>query len=508
MHGLNFITNNNYVYIACSKHSDCRYVSVKLYFMGCLKKNFLLAGAPSHAINECVNYMIESNNIKLSVAKEYLMSHELHSLIPVEYSTILPHSTTSPSTLYFEEADSSISLNIVFKTLGDRPVHLKLVPNSAILTQADMHLISSLFGDRTYEWLTATFKILDSIELSTTRPGRKNRFLSKKLKIVSVLLNILVRRLVGMWPSRTRRLISKLVTGASKSGITSPTTRIDHPEINLYDSPTNQGFPVAHDNSSSSADTHLYDIGKPLIVALWHVFEYWVGQWVGHEPLAKSLISHALDVLQSLTESPSIIPFHKLMSTHTRRFQCSLLFLCDASTYDPLLLMPDTLALLERIGCELEWEQGIAHDLSPPRLARDLACWALEGLKADGGLERGAGVVNGFLFFVGESKLCNIMFDIFKVSADGEKIIEWIRGGRITEIQSNKLDELVVRVISNVDIHLIFRTEIVRFVKTVSRESHLRELIDRKEAAKVFDAECFLNVTKLYREYYGVKHLY
>ncbi|KAJ3272654.1 hypothetical protein HDU76_010899, partial [Blyttiomyces sp. JEL0837] len=93
----------------------------------------IAAGAPPHAINECVAYMVESGRVNISVAKEYLQAHELHTTLSSSRpNSIIPKPSLAPSTFYFEESvavavangahtEERVSLNVAFATLGPRP---------------------------------------------------------------------------------------------------------------------------------------------------------------------------------------------------------------------------------------------------------------------------------------------------------------------------------------------------------------------------------------------------
>ncbi|KAJ3319897.1 hypothetical protein HDU76_000430 [Blyttiomyces sp. JEL0837] len=113
---------------------------------------------------KCVAYMVESGRVNISVAKEYLQSHELHTTLSSSRpNSIIPKPSLAPSTFYFEESvavavpngahtEERVSLNVAFATLGPRPVHLALTPgNTSATSSSSAALVTALFGSRGYE---------------------------------------------------------------------------------------------------------------------------------------------------------------------------------------------------------------------------------------------------------------------------------------------------------------------------------------------------------------------
>ncbi|KAJ3415255.1 hypothetical protein HDV05_005265 [Chytridiales sp. JEL 0842] len=376
----------------------------------------IAAGAPSHAINECVAYMVESGRVNQDVAREYLMAHELHISLPQLVSEETKQKAKPPSTFYFEASTNSfdsseekLTLNVAFQTLGSKPVHLLLTP-----TSPHTSFMEQLLGERSHEWLTSTFALLDKIELNTTRPGRANRMLSKKLKLLSILLNLVVRGLMGAYPDETRRFIDNVINKVAKDSLGAG--KVFRKESHLKPSPLGKIQVSAtfldglkRDNTPTKDSPSHLEVARPLILALWQVFELRVLQWVGHQPLANELLNVQLKVLAALTSAPttsnstsplreppslgdvpsasdsvdaqddrglemniskssqaqksvSLLRFFAFLPVHARRFQCSLFLLCDASTYDAPLLTAERLAFLKALGTELEHEQVLARD--------------------------------------------------------------------------------------------------------------------------------------------------
>ncbi|KAI9336232.1 hypothetical protein DFJ73DRAFT_790615 [Zopfochytrium polystomum] len=550
----------------------------------------IAAGAPPHAINECVNYMVESGRVNVDVAKEYLQAHEMHtSLTSTQiHLTALAadHSKASvaPSTFLYEEAASSTSadgrpftLNIAFKTLGPKPMHLWLSP-----TSPETPLLKSLFGVRSFDWLSRTFGLLDKIAISTTRPGRSNLELPKKLKVLSVIINIVVRHLMAIWPAETIRLVELIqryskVSQLDDEGFSGrqlrPSSASARSRASSVSTPT---------KSPSDGDVRhaALQVGRPLVLALWQVFELRVLQWVGFVPLARALLEVELDVLNALVEAPLLQThpylspqnghaddeddaddaddadeendsdegilinastpsastltshtasnsrsptapaptstaahrFTSLMSVNARRFQCALLLLCDASSFDPLLLTPARarIGLVRDLAALLEWEQLCAHDLSEPRLRRDLAALARDrAVTRSAGLEPGAGPLSAFLFWLVEVRRRSVADVLASVAAAIGDDSEAATGARVAGGADDAAAAATVeRVLSGVSLHAVFRDEMREFLRYASRNAELSRLTQTDVVVGLFGADCFSKVTSLYREYYEVAHLY
>lgn len=201
----------------------------------------------------------------------------------------------------FNKDNDFISLNIAFKTLGDHPLHIEFTNSS----KSD--IVKKLFGDKTHSWLISIFGILDRMKLNSIRPIRKNELLSKKLKILTVLLNLLIKRSMLYYPDETRTFIYKLLghvdgtfTSATSSSlfgkddICNAVLKSRDPELNF--SKWNSATLFQNDLldpgnfKNDDSEIHLLNVFLPLILAIWQVFELRVNQWVGHQLLAKSLL--------------------------------------------------------------------------------------------------------------------------------------------------------------------------------------------------------------------------
>lgn len=552
----------------------------------------IAAGAPPHAINECVAYMVESGRINLTAAHEYLQAHEIHIIIHKDLtSDIKTVAPNPPSMFYFQESrpagaasksasgEDRVTLNIAFQTLGKSPVNIELTES----TKTTDTLVRELFGDKTHAWLMNTFGLLDSVKLNNSQHSRANYMLVRKLKFISILLNIITRRLIERYPMETKSFIdrifghvrhhessSSLSRRNKKSSSTSTQSKSQKPSIELHlkairetgialGSPCTSALTSPIDGADGDAslknaavlppslnlelksvgedvprgtqwtlpdsgifrrellasvaspqDTStpeigndkptLLQVGLPLLLALWQVFELRVNQWVGKRLLANVLLEEQRRIISALVASSSAVPnlhdlyaeqhqhqpqphhsltetFSEFMSVHAKRFQMSLFLLCDAINFDPTLITENRLKFLLYLGAYLEWEQARMHDISKERIGRDtlLLKRYLESSTSQEGvaeMEMGPDVgyqKNSFLvwlvLFGDKSKLANVPND---------------------------------------SVGLYFQEELKRFILDTDLLVHREKLLNANEPKELFDKAMFEKVITGYRKYYGV----
>lgn len=149
-------------------------------------KYLTVAGALPHSISECVAYMIETSKITQNCARKYLDAHHLQvhlAGLSIDCSNQAP-----PSMFYFEDSSKSdggqiLSLNIAFKTYG-KPMNIIFTEKEQTDPNA---IVMSIFGDKSFRWITTAFQTLERVKICTTGPARSNHSLSKKLKFLRYL---------------------------------------------------------------------------------------------------------------------------------------------------------------------------------------------------------------------------------------------------------------------------------------------------------------------------------
>ncbi|KAJ3373792.1 hypothetical protein GGF31_008677 [Allomyces arbusculus] len=498
----------------------------------------IAAGAPTHAIAEVTQWMIEKGRINVDAAKEYIVAHHLYTNLRKKLSTVDAPSlleSKPPSMFFFQEAkDRPLTLNIAFQTLGDKPVFLDFTDTAQ---SSAVHAV--LLGGKTYEWLMNIFPVVDAMRLPLADGHtRANDALCKRLKVLSLILNVLLRRLMIWCPGETRNFIDKIfsqtrksvaaagsqsgtikrepsVVGNNGGGSSSGRSRTleKRPSIFKYiqkilaqnaklESATAKGTPLlaavngagdpmspkaarphtpsplsqllatvsvtdadegsanapllsGADLSTSGADwslpdsgvfrsdlfddeLHLHDaaptpslssapsaaagdnavplrsdstaslsaiptkreilqVGFPLVLAIWQVFELWVAQYVGPSALAAHLLEEQRVIVSSLVathedmvpadmvpfmtrdtpiDESNTVPaadahdaFAKYLAVQAKRAQCTLFLLVDLIAHDPTQITLPVLAAVRTAGHYLEHEATVVHDVA--RLARD-----------------------------------------------------------------------------------------------------------------------------------------
>ncbi|KAI8928751.1 hydroxymethylglutaryl-coenzyme A reductase-domain-containing protein [Entophlyctis helioformis] len=383
----------------------------------------IASGAPAHAIQECVAYMVERGRITTLAAQEYLAAHRLQTQISM---LGLPGSRDSASArrmsvplsmFFFEEtplqlpstsshasngqpvASDRVTLNIAFASYSSQPVHIELTSSSLLVSRDP--LVESLFGTKNFGWINAVPGLLDRVQLQSMTGGsrRSNKMLSKKLKLLSVLLNILTRRLLALHPEETDEFIESILavedssrnagggtssadsassshfarldaSGTSGIGSAVDETRTRHlSDSGLFRVDAYKAIDKIRARSGPNAETLL--VGIPLFLALWQVFQYRVSQWVGDASLAQDLLDeqrHVIETLVAVLPVPanSGIPTVSLsgagaavsvgvadkalalqhvcsvLDMHAARFQSTLFLLCDAISMDAPAAASDT----------------------------------------------------------------------------------------------------------------------------------------------------------------------
>ncbi|KAJ3200783.1 hypothetical protein HDU82_008617 [Entophlyctis luteolus] len=537
----------------------------------------IAAGAPPHAINDCVAYMVESNRVNQTIAKEYLVAHEIHSTLATSNESMSDpkHPPRAPSTFYIElplaQSPEPITLNIAFETVGDKPVHLAIGPTTTSLQSG---VFKSLFNPRfDFDWISSTVAMLDTVELNATPdfPARKgNMLLVKKLKVLSILMNILLRSMMAQWPAETKRLVDKIVKLAVAGG------RVD-PELAKRSGVLDRHMRSRADVDSLKQTPAALQIGRPLLLALWQVFELRVLQWVGHEPLVNILLESQLEVLKALTEMEHQIEnpsasgrskasplsnqlfasadgdvtssddepltmtkkpafaappatadqaekdTHALLARQSRRFQYAVFMLCDANSLDVNLLTPARLRVLKAAGDLISWEQMCCHDVNAARLARDLSAQILANSAATEQLlpkEHANGTAielelitkdpNGFVFWLfntlGSMAVGKILANA--LDAKGQEFSTFATCLRNGDQPTAATKKSVLASLTAIDLHQIFRTQIASFLELFSKEKMLAKMIQGEQELNIFDKSSLLGITRAYHKYYGLESFF
>lgn len=321
--------------------------------MGLHSRNIAIgAGAPPHLVSEVSNYMVSRGRIDIETATDYLNAHSI--LASSTQNRFKSYKQSSPSTLFvdLELYGLKINLNIVFETLGGKePIHLALCEESPTSspennTNDDSNKIQTLlFENKTPQWFKLTFEALMKIRVSGKTPQRNNLLVQTKLKLLSMLQNIILYRLLQINPEETSRFVSKILAA----------------ELN----------PLSRVNK---LDSQALMVGFPLLLALWQGFKYQVDASVNSNSLSNAMREEQLRIFSAAIRTKEAMAsetsFDNFMSVHVKRWQVTMFLLCDIHSLPSDLVTQERLFFIFKLGSFFEWEGTIAHDIA--KWKRDL----------------------------------------------------------------------------------------------------------------------------------------
>jgi hydroxymethylglutaryl-CoA reductase len=305
----------------------------------------IAAGAPPHLVAEVSAYMISREQIDVETAQDYLKAHQILRKSP-QNQYKMAHS--APSTLFvkLELQGVTVYLNVVFETIGKTPIHLSLrddANGSVVIPPVQ----KSLFDDKGPKWFHDRFASLKQVfclKVTSPTPPRTNLQLQMKIKLLSIMINIVIHRLIILNYEKTETFIDSIITDDL------------NPLVGI-----------------SENDTEDIRVGFPLVLALWQIFKHEVDASVGYRLLATALLEEQRRILTACVRSKKAImnevPFEEFMQSYTKRWQATMFLLIDLTAISPSLLTSDRLVFVLRLGVFFEWEGTIAHDVG--RYERD-----------------------------------------------------------------------------------------------------------------------------------------
>jgi hypothetical protein len=336
----------------------------------------IAAGAPSHSVNECVAFMLDTDRISLGAATEYLEAHQLRVQLE-KLTTKSEKITHSPSMFLFEKSAISrsekTSINVAFKSYG-HPVNLLMTQDPPT---PGSH-VDILFGSKSHGWITKVLQMMDKVRLTMTKPSRTNYILSHKLKILSILMNILTRNLCSTNGNAIEDFLMECVNLP-----TSPLSSATLTSMGPISTSVQKWlkYPLFQKGIASSLDRVIERnsgnvaivVGLPLLVSLWQVFEGHIRQSIGCRELAELLLMEQRAVLSSIINRKPIEDLTQFTKAHAKKLQVTLFLLCDAVQFDISLFVPSSFSYISSLGFNLELVQSTSRDLSPSRLRKTLS---------------------------------------------------------------------------------------------------------------------------------------
>jgi len=327
--------------------------------MGLHSRNIAIgAGAPPNLVAEVSAYMISRGSISNETAADYLRAHSI--LANSTQHRFKPQKQATPSTLFVELdlQGMKVALNVVFETMGKgKPVNLSLREepadgaepsanngnngNNAPASSSDdedMAVQNELFEKKGPQWFKLTFEALKSIRITETKGvARNNLLIQNKLKLISILLNILTHRLVSLHPVDTIEFIEKILAA----------------ELNPL-------------SMVKESDSRTIRVGFSLILSLWQVFKHQIEASITLPSLANALREEQLRIFSASIRSREAVSksLDRFMSTHTKRWQVTMFLLCDLQSLPEHLITPERLFFLFKLGQFFESEGTVAHDIA------------------------------------------------------------------------------------------------------------------------------------------------
>jgi hypothetical protein len=283
-----------------------------------------------------------------SSSSSSLQSHLLGSAFQTPLTSPIPAAAPEP-----------LTLNVAFATLGIKPVHLVLDQS-----HAPHPLQQSLLGtNKGFNWLIRAYDILDRIKLTTTHVPRANLLQQNKLKLISILLNLVVHRLLQLRPNEGAMFLTFLATAMRMSASTVGMPRFDADGSGGANGESAQDAAERSAAAEAERAAAMLDqvpasepvllVAFPLILALWRVFYFSVEQWVAgnNAPLARALLGRQCAIVESMVARVNLLGslvaqktrpvFDRVlefMDVHAARWQATMFLLCDCLSMSPTVL--------------------------------------------------------------------------------------------------------------------------------------------------------------------------
>ena len=323
-------------------------------------------------------------NISANCCKEYLDAHIINKRIE---AMVLDTQTTTPSIFYFQEGEGpeSISLNVAFRTLsGLEPTTIILSPMSKFQHNS---IQSRLFGEKSFTWITKVLQVLDGLKLKT-KSHRANSNVCRKLKCLSIVLNIVTRNLMEYHSVELVAFLKHLVgLGGGVSDATNIGARslsnvslsdISFDDKTLKRLETSRLFQqhtikLMTDLVQKSGNSQVLAVGLPLLLSIWQVFECQISETVGSEILRTALVKEQATVISAIATLDIKNYYENFVKLTSKRLQVTLFLLCDAIGFDDNLIdKNNTVEKIHHLGSKLELLHAGSHDISKTRLERGL----------------------------------------------------------------------------------------------------------------------------------------
>ena len=317
----------------------------------------LAAGVPQYLSMDAVEFMKRRGRINKDSAKAFLTALDLYSELRTEDNNKkdfqLPQNL---STFFLEISIQALSepivLNIALESYGENPIHISIEKEDlAKLTHEDLNVRKKLFGDKGYEWLSSFFIELDLIRYSGVKsfPSdeevMKSKYLCYKLKLLSILINLISYNLVHMNYEKAKVIFNMPKTDDLSAKI--------------------KKFLQGEDGALC--------YGFFLLTELIKIFEYNIEINLPIQNLRPILLSELYSIMKShLTvyemwreaKQNKVFNFYKFLDARRKRLCATMMLFCDSLILKSTDLNEDLLEKLKKLGTIYEIECTFARDLT------------------------------------------------------------------------------------------------------------------------------------------------
>ena len=394
----------------------------------------LSAGAPAEVAGEVADYMCQLGPgcVHVDVARMYLEAHEIHQASTrsmqgetrsgeqsggrvQQPSMLIFHSETTPSPVgssVLPEKQDVIRFNVAFPSLLAQPMVLRLTAESNLGAFA-----LELLGHKTHKWVLSMIALLqkgnsrltkswlrhvndvDNAAMASSEEVKKRTVdvaLLVKLKVISILMNVILRRVCMRHQAHLRKFIELLESewgvimsilerrkrkSSNVDGEGRLSQQLHRQQLTTF---LRDFVKTLVPSLDSDDDARFLSVGLPLVFALWQVFEFHVDQWTVVDELRDALIMSQRGIIRHIVTAPSLalnteseresgtwVDLAEYVKYYRCRFSLGHFLLIDAIPLDPSAVTPKFLENMKALGEYLDLNVVMAHDLD--RSARDYA---------------------------------------------------------------------------------------------------------------------------------------
>eukprot|EP01016_Furgasonia_blochmanni_P051331 TRINITY_DN8065_c0_g1_i1.p1 TRINITY_DN8065_c0_g1~~TRINITY_DN8065_c0_g1_i1.p1 ORF type:complete len:461 (+),score=158.40 TRINITY_DN8065_c0_g1_i1:114-1496(+) len=310
-------------------------------------KNLALSvGVPYNLAPEAAEFMKASGRITSESAKAYLEAHDLYNMlrIPANSKRIEKPLSTFLVEVKPRSLKDSVMIHVALDCGNPTTRHLAIKKVVKNLDSDQQKLQQLIFGDKGFEWLTSFLDVMDLIHFTTTdKQSQTREFAITKLKLLSILVNIVTFNLLRAEPKKTQELFQVLKNGSCVDGFMQSITD-STPEIRY---------------------------GLSLLSELVRIFRFTLDSLIQTEWMKRTLIQELLHMMNAIIKSNSLweqamdgaFDLNQFMAARKKRLSGTMMLFCDALHLKDNELSTQYFSVLEKLGDAYELEAMVARDL-------------------------------------------------------------------------------------------------------------------------------------------------